>query len=113
MIYSLVILTALLSQTDIGQSEPPYTEATVSMPVKQLKDGEKRCEVMQDLADQSGMNYRLLCMRFAEKWQNTIKQDKTFLKNLQKCKTIEFTVKKDGRLIIEGKEDPKKKKKEQ
>ena len=41
-----------------------------------------------------------------EKWQLSIRNDKEFLKNIRKCKTVSFTVHKDGSIAIKGVEDP-------
>jgi len=58
--------------------------------------------MVSELAEKSGMNYRVLAMKVMEKWQSSIKNDKTFLKDVTRGKTIEFTMKKDGSLEIRG-----------
>jgi hypothetical protein len=87
---------------DIGRSEPPYVEATVTMPFRFINNKEKRCDMVSDLAEKSEMNYRLLGMKILEKWQSSIKNDKEFLKNLRQYKTVSFTVHKDGSIGIKG-----------
>ena len=61
--------------------------------------------MVADLAEKSEMNYRLLALKVMEKWQSSIKKDKEFLKNIRKCKTVSFTVRKDGSIVIKGVED--------
>ena len=97
--------SVLQAQQDIGRSEPPYVEATVTMPTKLLNNAEKRCDMVSDLAEKSEMNYRLLSLKIMEKWQASIKKEKGFLKNLMKYKTVSFTVQKDGSIVISGVED--------
>jgi hypothetical protein len=96
---------SFLQAQDIGRSEPPYVEATVTMPTKQLTNAEKRVDMVSALADKSEMNYRLLSLTIMEKWQASIKKDKGFLKNLMKYKTAAFTVHKDGTIEIKGVDD--------
>ena len=90
----------------IGRSEPPYVEAAVTMPTRLMKNAEKRCDMVSELAEKSEMNYRLLAMKVMEKWQASLKGDKDFLKNLMKYKTVSFAVRKDGSIVIKGVEDP-------
>ena len=75
------------------------------MPIKLLNDAEKRCDMVSELADKSEMNYRQLALKIGEKWQNSVRTDKEFLKNLMQYKTVSFTVKKDGSIVIQGVED--------
>lgn len=107
----IVILAACsyLHAQDLGRSGPPYVEATVTMPAKLMKNAEKRCEMVSELAEKSEMNYRLLGMKIMEKWQASIKSDKDFLKNLMQYKAVAFTVRKDGSIVIKGVEDSSKK----
>jgi hypothetical protein len=90
---------------DIGRSEPPYVEATATMPFRFINNKEKRCDMVSDLAEKSEMNYRLLGMKIMERWQSSIKSDKEFLKNLRQYKTVSFTVHKDGSIAIKGVDD--------
>jgi hypothetical protein len=98
--------SSTLSAQDIGRSEPPYVEATVTMPTKLINNAEKRCDMVNDLAEKSEMNYRLLGLKIMEKWRSSIKKDKDFARNLMKFKTAAFTVHKDGSIVIEGVEEP-------
>ena len=91
---------------NLGRSGPPYIEATVTMPTKLMKNAEKRCDMVSDLAEKSEMNYRVLAMKIMEKWQSSIKNDKDFLKNLMQYKKVSFTVRKDGSIVIKGVADP-------
>jgi hypothetical protein len=91
--------------TDVGRSDPPYVDATVTMPTKFLNDKEKRLDMVSDLAEKSEMNYRLLGMKVMEKWQSSIKADKSFLKNIMKFKKVAFTVQTDGNIVIKGIDD--------
>ncbi len=95
-----------LHAQDLGLSGPPYVESTVTIPTKLLNDGEKRCDMVSDLAEKSEMNYRLLAMKIMEKWQDSMKKDKNFLKDLKQCKKVAFTVHEDGSIEIKGVEDP-------
>ena len=97
---------SFLAAQDLGNSGPPYVEATETMPTKQINNPEKRCDMVTALAEKSQMNYRVLAMKIMEKWQTSIKSDKTFLKSIYKYKTISFTVHKDGSIEIKGVEDP-------
>jgi hypothetical protein len=97
--------SCLHAQDDIGRSEPPYVEATVTMPFKLINNKEKRCDMVSDLAEKSEMNYRLLGMKILEEWQSLIKSDKEFLKNLRQHKKVAFTVHKDGSIAIKGVDD--------
>jgi hypothetical protein len=87
---------------DLGRSEPPYIEATATMPSKLLRDAEKRCDMVRELSEKSEANYRVLSMKVMEQWQASIKKDKTFLKELLRHKTVAFTVKTDGTIEIHG-----------
>ena len=91
----------------IGRGEPPFVEATVSMPVRALNNGEKFADMAGDLAEKSEMNYRLLVLKIGEKWQSSIKADKNFLKNLHQHKKVSFTVHEDGSIGIQGMEEIK------
>ena len=91
---------------DIGRSEPPYVEATATMPFRLITNPEKRPDMVADLAEKSEMNYRLLALKIMEKWQASIRGDKDFLKNLRQYKMVAFTVHKDGSIEIKGVEDP-------
>ncbi len=75
------------------------------MPFRWINNGEKRADMVADLAEKSEMNYRLLALKIMEKWQSSIKNDKDFLKNLRQFKTVSFTVHKDGSIAIQGVED--------
>jgi hypothetical protein len=75
------------------------------MPTKLIYNAEKRSDMVADLAEKSEMNYRLLALKIMEKWQSSIRSDKDFLKNVRKCKTVSFTVRKDGSIVIKGVED--------
>ena len=92
---------------DVGRSDPPFVEATATMPMKFINDKEKRCDMVSVLAAKSEMNYRLLAMKIDEKWQKSIKSEKNFLRNLRQYKTISFSVHKDGSITIRGVEDSK------
>ena len=98
-------LCSSLHAQDIGRTEPPYLEATATMPFRWINNGEKRADMVADLAEKSEMNYRLLALKIMEKWQSSIKNDKDFLKNLRQFKTVSFTVHKDGSIAIQGVED--------
>ncbi|MGO9112064.1 MAG: hypothetical protein ACLP9L_22795 [Thermoguttaceae bacterium] len=75
------------------------------MPSKFINNAEKRRDMVSDLAEKSEMNYRLLAMKVMEKWQSSIKNDKSFIKKLRQYKTVAFTVHKDGSIEIKGVED--------
>ena len=102
----ILTLCSTLSAQDIGRAEPPYVEATVTMPTRLMQNAEKRCTMVEDLADKSQMNYRLLGMKIMEQWQASIKKDKAFLHEMMKHDKLSFTVKKDGSIVIEGVEPP-------
>jgi hypothetical protein len=103
----IALSVAIVSGQGIGSAEPPFTPATSKIAVKLLNNGEKRCDMAQDLADKSGMNYRLLGMKIMEQWQNSIRKDRTFIRNLQQYKFVEFGVKEDGTITIQGVEPVK------
>ena len=86
----------------LGRSEPPYVEATVTMPMKLINNPEKRSDMVSDLAEKSEMNYRLLALKIGEKWVSSVRNDKEFLKNLRQYKTVSFTVKENGSIVIKG-----------
>ena len=94
-----------LHAQDLGRSDPPYVEASVTMPFKFINNAEKRADMVADLAEKSEMNYRLLALKIMEKWHSSVKSDKGFLKDLRKCKTVSFSVSKDGSIVIKGVED--------
>jgi len=94
-----------LHAQDLGRSDPPYVEASVTMPFKFINNAEKRSDMVADLAEKSEMNYRLLALKIMEKWHSSIKNDKGFLKDLRKCKTVSFAVRKDGSIEIKGVEN--------
>ena len=75
------------------------------MPFRWINNGEKRADMVANLAEKSEMNYRLLALKIMEKWQSSIKNNKDFLKNLRQFKTVSFTVHKDGSIAIQGVED--------
>jgi hypothetical protein len=103
-------ICASLQATDdivIGRSDPPFVEATVTIPIKVIGDMEKRADMVSDLAEKSEMNYRLLGMKITEKWQSSVRADKTFLKNLRQYKKVAFTVHEDGSIKIQGVEEIK------
>jgi len=107
LIFGVILgICSCLQAQDVGRSDPPYVEATATMPLKFINNAEKRCGMVSDLAEKSEMNYRLLALKVMEKWQSSIKKDKVFLKNLRKYKTVAFTVHKDGSIEIKGVEDP-------
>ena len=89
----------------LGRSGPPYVEATVTMPSRLINNAEKRVDMVSDLAEKSEMNYRLLALKLGQKWQSSIRSDKEFLKKLRQAKTVAFTVKENGSIVIEPVED--------
>lgn len=89
----------------LGRSEPPYVEATVTMPTKLINNPEKRADMVSDLAEKSEMNYRLLALKIGQKWQSSIRGDKEFLKNVRQAKSVAFTVKENGSIVIAPVED--------
>lgn len=107
LVFGIILgVGSCLHAQGLGRSEPPYVEATATMPFKLINNAEKRCDMVSDLAEKSEMNYRLLALRVMEKWQSSMKADKDFLKNLRQYKTVAFTVHKDGSIAISGVEDP-------
>jgi hypothetical protein len=111
----LALLTMLMAcsslkaqDIDLGRSEPPYVEATVTMPAKFMSNAEKRCDMVRELSEKCEMNYRLLGGRMMQHWQAQIKKDKTFVKDLLRYKTVAFTVKEDGTIEIKGVEEEEK-----
>jgi hypothetical protein len=95
-----------LAAQDLGRAEPPFVEATTSMPVRWLGNPEKRADMVRDLSEKSEMNYRLLALKIMEQWQNSMKSQKTFMKDLMQHRLAAFTVKKNGEIVIEGTDPP-------
>ena len=101
MKFLYIILLLLVCSVGFGDGiDPPFTPASVEISRKLLNDHEKRCDMIQDLADKSEMNYRYLAMKVMEKWQLLIK-DKTFVTNFKKSKTVKFSVSEKGSIGIQ------------
>lgn len=114
LLLALVMLgvCSCLNAQDIVPGESEIVEASVSIPTRFLNNPEKRCDMVNELAEKSGMNYRLLAMKLMEKWQASIKKDKTFFKETMRHDLVEFSVKKGGAIEIQGKDSEIRQKKE-
>lgn len=113
VLFAMLVLAACSSALaqDIIPSEPQIVEATVGISPRLLNNHERRCDMVSELAEKSGLNYRLLAMKVMEKWQSSVRADKTFLKEMMQHDIVEFTVKKDGSIEIQGKDLEKRAKK--
>ena len=99
LIILLFTVTSYTQAFEIGRTEPPFQPASIEISKKILSNREKLCDAVQNLADKSEMNYRLLGMLIYQKWTTPVK-DKKLLTDFRKCQKIKIEVDERGEIIL-------------